>query len=231
MSGKGRCAGAERGNRLLAVFILLTFGGGQPPGFAGGLQSIFRVDEAPEPAVSSMRFAPLAWSPVRRELAYGGTVGGADAVVPAGWLLPSPEPIIDGETVRHAIWVVAPGESRADLVAETNGVFSAPCWAPDGESIYFVKWEPDSAAGGTLSLVRQHRSGKSDVVVSESGRFPFTDRRMLPFESASASSDGLLIAVPWLGPKGLAIVNLETKRIVRKLQQASAPTWSGDSQN
>src|SRR5205085_470374 len=120
---------------------------------------------------------------------------------------------------------------QADLVAATSGVFSAPSWAPDGESIYFVCWEPASNGDGTLSLIRQHRSGKTEIVVRETGRFPFTERRMLPFETASPSSDGLLIAVPWLGPKGLAVVNLETNRIVRRFQQASAPVWSGDSQN
>jgi hypothetical protein len=227
-----RTRGASgRGNRLLAIYILLTFGGGQPPGLGGGLQSVLRTEESPEPVFTTARFAPLAWSPVRRELAFGGLAGGADGVLPPGWLLPTTDAQTETESPRHAIWVVAPGETHADLVASSNGVYSAPCWAPDGESLYFVHWELATGGDGTLSLVRQYRTGKSDVVVHETGRFPFTDRRMLPFETASASSDGLLVAVPWLGPKGLAIVDLESRRIVRRFQQASAPVWSADSQS
>ena len=46
-------------------------------------------------------------------------------------------------------------------------MFSAPAWAPDGDSIYYVHWEPLRDGEGALSLVRRHRNGKVETIVRD----------------------------------------------------------------
>jgi hypothetical protein len=209
--------------------IAAVFGQERPSGLRGGFPSLFQIDDAPEQSNSFQRFAPLAWSPVRRELAFGGTVGGADAVIPPGWLLPASDEIAsDDEAVRQAIWLLPEGESQAIPAAVSEGLFSAPCWSPDGDALYYVRWEPLANGEGSMSLLRHPRTGAVETIFRETGRYPFAERRALPFETAAASPDGLWIAAPWLGPQGLIIVDLEKRRVSRRFQQASAPVWSPD---
>lgn len=214
-----------------AALVFAILGAGQTSGLGGGFSSLFKTEEKPEPVQTTSRFASTAWSPTRNELAFGGWVGGADDVIPAGWLLPvrSDPQSASKETKRQAIWIVPPGESTAELVASTVGVFSAPTWAPDGESLFYVQWEPAANGQGTLALKRHFRDGASKTIVQEVGRFAIPDRLTLPFETASCSPDGTLVAIPWLMPKGLAVIDLEKSRVVKRLQQASGPAWSPDS--
>ena len=213
-----------------AAVVVALFGGGQISSLGGGFPTA-KTEEKPEPVLSTSRFAPAAWSPTRNELAFGGWVGGADGVIPPGWLLPvNPDSqSASKENRRQAIWVLPPGESKAELIASTVGVFSAPTWAPDGESLFYVQWEPAANGQGTVTLKRHFRDGKSQTITREIGRFAMADRLLLPFETISVSPDGILVAAPWMMPKGLAIVDLETNRVVRRLQQTSGPAWSPDS--
>jgi len=219
----------------VVVAIVALTGGIQLSGLGGGLDTLFKVEDKNDSPLPSARFAPLAWSPVRRELAFGGAAGGAESVLPQGWLLPAASTAASASTnpsdpVRRAIWVLPPGEGHADLIAVTTGQFSAPCWAPDGESLYFVRWEPAADGGGSLALIRRRRDGTTDVIHQEAGRYPFSERQSLPFETPAASPDGLFVVAPWLNPKGLVVVNLETNQVVRKLAAATGPSWSPDSQ-
>src|SRR5215207_6806300 len=149
------------------------FGGGQTSSLGGGFPSLSKPQDKPEPVHSSARFAPIEWSSTRNELAFGGWVGGADGVIPPGWLLPvNPDSqSASKENRRQAIWVLPPGESKAELIASTVGVFSAPTWAPDGESLFYVQWEPAANGQGTVALKRHFRDGKSQTIAREIGRF------------------------------------------------------------
>jgi hypothetical protein len=186
-------------------------------------------------AASGCVYSTPEWSPDGRQLAFLAQAGDEDAIIPADWLLgPSPPAASrrPPEPPLRQIWIGRLIDRRFQLIEETKGWLSIPAWAPDGQSLAYVRFtpfDPNLDAGrGRLELVRRRRSGQSTVLLADTGSFPITLLEALVVRPSAWSSDGRFIAAPWVGENSLVVWNVIAERLEAQWPTADLPSFSPD---
>lgn len=192
--------------------------------------------------VSFLAFATLGciystpeWSPDGRQLAFLAQAGDEDSIIPADCLLGAGRPAASSrvpEKRLRQIWIGRLVDRKFQLIEETPGWLSTPAWAPDGQSLAYVRFtplEPDHDVGwGRLELVRRRRNGQSSVLLADTGNFPVPLLEALVVRPCAWSSDGRFVAAPWVGEKSLFVWNVVAGRLEAQWPTADLPSFSPD---
>lgn len=176
------------------------------------------------------------WSPSGEQLAFLAQEGDEEEILPDDWLLGPYTSLLTPAKPRQTerqLWVGRVSDNRLSLIERTTGWMSVPVWAPDGQSIAFVRFTPDDSGDeslrGRLELVRRHRDGKSETLFQQTGDFPRPLVEALAFRPGAWSSDGRFLASPWIGSRSLFVWNVVDRRTEAEWPTADLPSWSPDS--
>ncbi|HVJ80957.1 MAG TPA: hypothetical protein VNC50_07780 [Planctomycetia bacterium] len=192
---------------------------------------------APPPPTPLPAYALPVWSPDGRYLAWVAAAGDEESLVPDGWLRPAVDPGGRGPLVapQAELWIAraADGVCRR-LGAATS--FSAPAWSADGASLFVLEWRRESnppsdvepSQRGSLTFLKIPRDGPALALHAETAAFPSDELEWLPFETPAPSPDGMVLASPWLKPRGLRIFAGEKNEVVHRLPGLRLPSWSPD---
>lgn len=188
---------------------------------------------------ADINFTPGAWSPVEPRIAFIAKSGDAAAIFRNGWLFAN----LDGasrsgrdsehknteKAHRSQIWIGNASDRHCSQIDEIDGIHSAPIWAPDGQSIAFVRvlGAKDDAV---TELVRRYGNGTSTILHREnfSERAP-TNKLELRGSPGSWAATGRFLAVPWIsksGGKRTLIVNVAAQTVAMDMTGYSLPSWS-----
>lgn len=212
-------------------------------------------------ANSGCLFSSPAWSPQEDQLAYLCAAGGEENWLISDWLFGTPEkkrPPEQPPVFQLRIWDAR--SSRDVLIDQVRGVFSRPGWAPDGQSLAYVRFEPDDAAvwshlwqqlqqvrlespdqiwdalmgeeevDGHLTLVRRYRDGRSESLEQKTGAFPARQLAALPWLAPAWTNDGLTLAAPWVGPIQTMVLALDKSRVEHRFDWHIFPSWASEGE-
>lgn len=184
--------------------------------------------------LSGCIFSKGQWSPDSRQLAFLAQGGDEESIFPDRWMLgigPPSAPPPPAPSMKQ-LWVADAFTDQFQCLDETKGWLSIPAWAPDGESMAYLRFLPaeEIASGsvGRLELVRRHRNGTTDVLRHQEREFPAPLLELLPYRFAAWSPDGLRIAFPWIGNRSLIVWNVESKSVEAEWPTADLPSFSPD---
>lgn len=188
---------------------------------------------------TALLFLPAEWAPDSQRFAFLARQGDS-AYLAAGWLfgpttatadpgkLPPPAPRCD-------LWVANVETGSATRIDQSEGLFSQPCWAPDGRSLVYVHFLPTlpvdwsaNTLGGSLTWLRRYRDGQTEVLRSRTGSFPTAALLALPKMRSDWSPNGLVLAMPELDPERLIVFATDAPANAAELPTASLPAFSPD---
>jgi hypothetical protein len=126
------------------------------------------------------------------------------------------------------LWATKVSTKTSVLLAETPGLLAAPTWSPDGHGLAFVRMVPTTPGRGTFEVVTLLGASQR-VILSEPIDDWAHEASRINRLGLSFSPDGRFLAAPRIHPAGLAVVRTDTSRIMKTIESACFPAWSGDS--
>jgi hypothetical protein len=216
-----------------------------------GLRGFFRV--AASAFVAGWVSSPMSWSPDGQWLSYTVVADRAASELSPGWIFRSARdesnPAADSQSAHSRssrgtspspalfrIWATHPVRQSSVLIEESHWPLSAPAWSPQGKSIAFGRFVPQSIessqslAKGRYEVVVQDGLDRKRVVWSSSEfELDPAAREGLPNLICSWSAEGTYLAIPVPGGvPAIEIVRTDTKKHVFRIERASLPSWSPD---
>ncbi|WP_435006023.1 biopolymer transporter Tol [Tundrisphaera lichenicola] len=180
----------------------------------------------------------MPWSPDGTWLAYSVEVRPIGSILKPGWLFESPGgatrptsgPIPGSAPTGYRLWATRPDTDRSVLLEESIGPLTAPGWSPDGRALAFGRVVPEEKGPGRLEVVILEGPTRRRVIFSRALPTPQGGggAASLPGQAIAWSPDGRYLAVPQLGPDGLAIIRADNGRQVNSIPDAFLPSWSPD---
>jgi len=180
--------------------------------------------------VSGCLHAPMPWSPDGKWIAYVVEVRPIGQILKGGWLF---EPA--GEAARprprssptaYRLWATRAETGASVLLDESAGPISAPGWSPDGRALAFGRVVPEAVGPGRFEVVILEGSARRRVISSRPLPRVDAEASLLPAQAIAWSPDGRYLAVPQLGPQGLAILRADNGRLVNAINDAFLPSWA-----
>ncbi len=179
---------------------------------------------------------PLGWSPDGRWLAYVTEAPPADLNLKPGWLFRNDGPGIwerpRGAARSYQLWVSRFDNSASILIEESPLPIGSPGWSPDGRSLGYVRIverpRGQEPAGLRLEVVLREGLERKRVVHSHPMKELPPEADRLPGQAVVWSPDGHHLALPQVDPPGTLIIQAGNGRVVRFIDDAFLPAWSGD---
>ena len=180
--------------------------------------------------------APMPWSPDGKWMAYTVEVRPIGQILLPGW---SFESAVDGSardrsTPRSAptsyrLWATRADSGDSVLLEDSPGPLTAPGWSPDGRALAFGRAVPVAeGSGGRFEVVILEGPTRRRIISSRALPVIGSGPSPLPAQAVAWSPDGRYLAVPQLGPDGLAILRADNGRQVNAINDAFLPSWSPD---
>lgn len=208
-------------------------------------------------------FTPPVWSPGGNELAYITVSQPQEHWFGTDWPF-GPLPGVSQPSAAAAVMAqvrVWNAQTGTDiLIDQTPGLLSNVAWAPAGDALCYLRFEPadsqkwrdlqsrslqleianpddlweamesEERIAGTLALLVRRRSGQTDILHETKADFLAAHILLLPWSSPSWSGDGLLLAVGWCSPWETLVLNVETGKIQHRFPGVVMPSWSPTSE-
>lgn len=183
---------------------------------------------------------PLGWSPDGRWIAYTTETVPEALLLRPGWLfrsrapgtLPAPEHRPPGEPRTYQLWISRADNSTSLLIDESPLPIGSPGWSPDGKALAYARISntprDKEPAGLRLELVIREGLERKRVVFSRPLKELPPEADRLPGQAAVWSPDAHMVALPQVDPAGILIVQAGNGRVVRFIDDAYLPAWSGD---
>ncbi len=174
--------------------------------------------------------APMPWSVDGKWLAYTVEVRPVAQLLRPGWLFrgpATPEPRRTRATVSsYRIWATQAESGTSVLLEESPSPLTAPGWSPDGRALAFGRVVAEAEGKGRFEVVVVEGSARRRVLASRPIAEIGPEAAALPGQAIAWSPDGRYLAVPQIGPNGLAILRADNGRQVNAIHDAFLPSWA-----
>ena len=178
--------------------------------------------------------APSSWSPDSRWIAYTTALSQKSRLVSPGWILEGTRPskvIAPAERSkfrRYRLWASKAEGNESICLLDSTEPISSPGWSPDGKALVVCRIVAEADGRKALETLVIDGPDRRRVLVREPID-PFrVEVELLPKFAPAWSPDGTLLAVPRIQPMGLAVVRVDTGRVLKTIEDASLPAWSPD---
>jgi hypothetical protein len=179
------------------------------------------------------------WSPDGKWFAYTMAVQSNINTPAPGWLFAatSNEAALGRPTIRslsapptrYRIWATRAITGASVLLEDSPRPLTEPAWSPAGNGLAYERLTPGADGALRFELVIQTAVNRRRVVVSRPLPDPEAPLPDLPALAPAWSPDGSYLAVPWLQQTlDLAIVRVDSGRVVKIIEDASRAVWSPD---
>jgi WD40-like Beta Propeller Repeat len=187
-------------------------------------------------AIGGCLHAPMPWSPDGKWLAYTVEVRPIGQMLRPGWLFekstveaPARSRVAPkSSATSYRLWATRADSGASVLLEDSPGPLTAPGWSPDGRALGFGRVVPDADGSGRFEVVVLEGPTRRRVVSSRALPVISAGAARLPGQAIAWSPDGRYLAVPQLGPDGLAIIRADNGRQVNSINDAFLPSWSPD---
>jgi Tol biopolymer transport system component len=187
-------------------------------------------------AIAGCLHAPMPWSPDGKWLAYTVEVRPIGPMLRPGWLFDpaladGPAGVDPGSRTpptAYRLWASRADGGASVLLEDSPGPITAPGWSPDGRALAFGRVVPEAGGSGRFEVVILEGLARRRVVLGRALPVIGGEAARLPGQAVAWSPDGRYLAVPQLGPDGLAIIQADNGRQVNAINDAFLPSWSPD---
>jgi Tol biopolymer transport system component len=184
-------------------------------------------------ALAGCLHAPMPWSPDGKWIAYAVEVRPVERILRPGWLFqapatPPPSATAPNPPTGYRIWATRKDSGTSVLLEESDRPLTAPGWSPDGRSLAFGRLVSPPEGPETFEVVVLEGPTRRRVISSRPVAEFHAEASGLPGQAVVWSPDGRHLAVPQLGPLGLAIIRADNGRQVNAINDAFLPSWSPD---
>jgi len=183
-------------------------------------------------AIGGCLHAPMPWSPDGKWIAYTVEVRPEGQLLRPGWLFEAVDgpaasrPAPRSKPSGYRLWATRGDSGASVLLEDSPGPLTAPGWSPDGRALAFGRVVPEAEGPGRFEVVILEGPSRRRVVVSRPLPAIGAETARLPGQAIAWSPDGRYLAVPQLGPDGLAIIRADNGRQVNAINDAFLPSWS-----